>query len=120
MKAGMPIMASSYGAHSAKFRKDLKALRKDYPPINLAGATIGCVRLDGADLEEANLENANLSKASLVGANLKNTRLKGTILKGADLSDVRNLTEEQIKQAITDEETILPDYLARGMSLSFG
>ncbi len=120
MKAEISIMTSSSGTHTIKLSKILVERRKLYPPVNLAGAGIGGVRLDRANLEDANLENANLTNASLVGANLKNTRLKGTVLKGADLTDVLNLTEEQIEQAIVDEHTILPDYLMRDASFSIG
>ena len=40
------------------------------------------------------------------------TKLKGTILIGADLTDVRNLTREQLSEAIIDKATKLPSYLS--------
>ena len=68
------------------------------------------------DLSDANLEGANLSYADCQNAifrrvNFKNANLQGTILRGADLSDVLNLTREQLDKAIIDETTILPAYL---------
>jgi|SRR5215208_96451 len=78
---------------------------------NLGGAT-----LIGAQLRNARLCGADLRDVDLRNANLRGADLRGTKLKGADLSGVRNLTQEQIEQAIGDQGTKLPDYLRRPKS----
>ena len=66
-----------------------------------------------ADLESAaNLWGARLNGALLGDANLKGAYLRATDLRGVDLSGVKGLTRRQIEQAITDETTVLPDYLS--------
>jgi uncharacterized protein YjbI with pentapeptide repeats len=46
-------------------------------------------------------------------ADMKDTVLQGTDLQGANLSDVTNLTQNQINSAITNEKTVLPAGLKR-------
>jgi uncharacterized protein YjbI with pentapeptide repeats len=60
---------------------------------------------------ERTLSYADATNANFRGANFKDAVLKGTILRGADLRDARNLTREQLADAIIDETTLLPDYL---------
>ena len=71
-------------------------------------------RLSGADLTRAGLSGADLSLANLSGANLSGANLPGANLSGANLSGAKGLTHEQIEIAITDESTMLPDYLKEG------
>jgi uncharacterized protein YjbI with pentapeptide repeats len=82
------------------------------PRLNLEGAFVRRTDLSHASLRGANLAGADLTHALLRGADLKDAILRGTILRGADLSDVRNLTQEQLSEALVDEETVLPPYLA--------
>lgn len=95
-----------------KAAEELRELRKNYPPVDLTGARIRKTRLDRANLSRANFSNADLTGASLVGANFKDTILDGTILKGADLREAVNLTVGQIRAAVIDETTRLPDHIA--------
>jgi uncharacterized protein YjbI with pentapeptide repeats len=69
--------------------------------------------LSNANLEGANLREADFSNAILRGANLKDAILEGTILKGADLSGARNLTPAQLKRAVVDDSTVLPEGISR-------
>jgi len=83
------------------------------PPIDgfvldLSGARVRQTNLSHANLTRANLSHADLTGANLRGANLAGAILTGTILRGADLSEVRNLTEEQLAGAVVDDTTILP------------
>ncbi len=98
---------------------------------NLSGGNLSEADLSGANLSGADLPGANLSKVNLSGANLSGARLSypglrpanlsEAILSGADLTradlrganlrDAVGLTREQIESAITDETTVLPDYL---------
>jgi len=80
--------------------------------LDLQGAFIRRTDLSDANLQEANLAEADLSGASLRGADMRNARLAGTILKGADLRGVKNLTVEQLSDAIVDKHTLLPDYIS--------
>jgi uncharacterized protein YjbI with pentapeptide repeats len=79
--------------------------------VDIHGAFVRRTDLSDADLERANLSYADATNAIFRGANFKDAVLKGTILRGADLRDAKNLTREQLAEAITDETTLLPDYL---------
>lgn len=79
--------------------------------VDIHGAFIRRVDLSHANLEGANLAGADATNAIFRGANFKDAMLKDTILRGADLRDARNLTWEQLSEAIVDETTKLPDYL---------
>jgi uncharacterized protein YjbI with pentapeptide repeats len=86
------------------------------PPLDLHGASLQRVDLSDTDLEEANFCGTNFTGANLRGSNLRKAKLKGTILRGADLRDAENLTWEQLSEAVIDEMTKLPGYLAAGES----
>jgi len=77
----------------------------DFRDADLRGLTLQYV-----SLVAANLQGANLQGAVLVGANLKNTDLDGADLRGADLSQVAELTREQLSTAYLDENTQLPAF----------
>jgi uncharacterized protein YjbI with pentapeptide repeats len=79
--------------------------------LDLSGAKVRRTNLSHANLTRANLSHADLSGANLRGANLAEAILTGTILRGADLSEVRNLTKEQLAVAVVDDTTILPSDL---------
>jgi uncharacterized protein YjbI with pentapeptide repeats len=81
---------------------------------NLEDAFLISANLEGANLKGALLISANLQGAFLISANLKGANLKGANLKGTklecvknykneiictDLSNTKNLTPEQVKQA---------------------
>jgi len=80
--------------------------------VNVAGAFLRRTDLSRTILERANLSRADFTGALFVGANFKDANLDGTILIGADLSEARNLTREQLRRAIIDKTTILPEYLS--------
>ena len=107
--------------------------RKD----GLAGLSLGQVDLEGADLSNADMHGAtlikaNLSEANLSGANFVAAKLnfanfqgasflnakvyradfKEALLSSADLRHVVGLTCAQIKSAVIDESTYLPDYIS--------
>jgi uncharacterized protein YjbI with pentapeptide repeats len=79
--------------------------------VDLHGAFVRRIDLSNADLERANLAGTDATSAVFRGANLKGANLKGAILRGADLRDAKNLTWEQLSEAVIDETTKLPDYL---------
>lgn len=79
--------------------------------LDIHGAFVRRTVLDGANLSRANLAKADATNASFRGANFEGANLAGTILRGADLSDAKNLTIEQLEQAVIDETTKLPPEL---------
>jgi len=76
--------------------------------LDLHGAFLRFTDLSRFDLEDANLGGADFTGANFRGADFKNANLSGTILRGADLTDVTNLTREQLATAIIDDQTKLP------------
>ena len=67
--------------------------------------------LAGADLSEVDFNSAVLSEANLNGANLEDADFTEAYLCGVDLSQVLNLTCDQLELANLDRETRLPDYI---------
>lgn len=73
--------------------------------------------LKGANLSEADLRGTNFTQANLNGANLENVLIRAigifrkrcTNFSGANLSAVRNVSRNQLNDAIIDEKTILTD-----------
>jgi uncharacterized protein YjbI with pentapeptide repeats len=89
---------------------------------HLEGADLRWAQMGGADLRAAVLSEADLRgadfgemsvlpPASMSNAHLHRARLDGADLRGIDLSEVKGLTQHQIAQAITDDATVLPEYL---------
>jgi uncharacterized protein YjbI with pentapeptide repeats len=101
----------------------------DLGSANLEGANLRDANLRGTDLGSANLSNANPSGADLSGADLLNANLSYTNLlnaslshalldganltfanlSGANLSSAEGWTNEQLAQAVSLIEAILPD-----------
>jgi uncharacterized protein YjbI with pentapeptide repeats len=99
---------------------------------NLQGAIFHGTNLQNAYFEKANLRKANLINANLHGAwlgsflpfdeedgadlrgaiffktNLEDAELTRADLRGVDLRHAEGLTQEQVEEAIGDEETKLP------------
>ena len=86
---------------------------EDTPPfrLNIVGANVRRTDLSYANLTGADLTDANCSYVNFRGANFKDAKLTRTKLIGADLTGAKNLTKEQIDEAITDDTTKLPDYM---------
>ena len=79
---------------------------------DLTGSNLKDADLRGADLSQCILEEAILWRADLQDAVLTGARLRETHLERANLAGVTGLTWEQGEDAFTDENTILPQYLA--------
>ncbi|MEH2261429.1 pentapeptide repeat-containing protein [Nostoc sp.] len=78
---------------------------------SLTEADLYQANLIGVNLHRATLYQANLTQANLMGANfleadLRDVKLEGTILTGA-----KNLELHQIRNALGDRTTRLPDYI---------
>jgi len=66
-------------------------------------------------LREADLSRADLTGATARGADFRGAVLKKTILKGVDMTDAKNLTLDQLAEAVIDESTRLPEYIDRAI-----
>jgi uncharacterized protein YjbI with pentapeptide repeats len=77
--------------------------------FDLRGAFLRRTDLSRANLTRANLSGADFTNAIFRGADFRDATLDGTILKGADLTDAKNLTSSQLKKAVLDEATKLPE-----------
>jgi uncharacterized protein YjbI with pentapeptide repeats len=86
--------------------------------LDVHGAFLRRTDLSFASLRGANLTRADFTGALLRGADLEGAVMQGTILRGADLTDAKNLTLEQLSQAILDDKTLLPSYILSAKSKS--
>ncbi|MDP4023296.1 pentapeptide repeat-containing protein [Methylobacterium sp. NEAU 140] len=83
------------------------------PTLNLQGAFIRRTDLSGADLRDADLSGVDATGARFRDSDFAGARLADMILGGADLTGARNLTVDQIAEAIIDDQTRLPAYIDR-------
>jgi len=81
--------------------------------LDLHGAFVRRTDLSGASLRGANMTKVDATNAIFRGADFAGALLDGAILKGADLTGAKNLTLEQLSQAIIDSRTALPIYIDR-------
>lgn len=75
---------------------------------NLENTNLKGANLRGANLRWANLKNANMNNANLARADLMQAEFKETLLEGANLKMAKGLTPDQLKEAVTNAETVLP------------
>jgi uncharacterized protein YjbI with pentapeptide repeats len=87
--------------------------RKRSATLDIHGAFVRRTDLSGASLQGANMAGADATNAVFRDADFQDAILRGTILRGADLTDAKNLTIEQLSEAIIDDQTILPKYIDR-------
>lgn len=115
--------------------REARLSRAKLESANLRGAILAGSSLMNANLKEAWLSGADLRGACFLSAYLKRANLKRpkrshllgldsreanwsgaklwyANLKGADLRKAAGLTPEQIKSAITNNKTLLPDYIS--------
>ena len=81
--------------------------------LDIHGAFVRRTDLSGASLRGANLSSTDATNAIFRNADFEGAVLNGTILRGADLTGAKNLTIEQLSEAIIDDRTILPNYIDR-------
>jgi uncharacterized protein YjbI with pentapeptide repeats len=87
--------------------------KKDRRGADLIGARLCGADLRGADLRGAYLIGADLSGADLRRADLIGADLRDANLAGADLTDAIFLTQAQLNAALGDQDTKIPEALAR-------
>jgi uncharacterized protein YjbI with pentapeptide repeats len=80
---------------------------------HLEGAQLLRVHCERANFAEACFEatSSTIRTANLIGVYIDGANFSSTRFRGVDLSHVYGMTRAQIEHAITDDETILPDYL---------
>jgi Pentapeptide repeats (8 copies) len=83
-------------------------------------ASLWKARLQGAVLWKAHLEWVSLAETQLQGADLRGAQLHFADLRYADLRAVKNLTQDQINNACTDETTKLPEGLTTAAPCPYG
>ncbi|WP_414551026.1 pentapeptide repeat-containing protein [Anabaena sp. CCY 0017] len=83
----------------------------DLTEASFAEADLDRANLMGSDLNRASLYQANLSGTNLMGANLSDANLRDVKLEGAILTGAKNVQLQQIRTALGDRTTRLPDYL---------
>ncbi len=83
------------------------------PTLDIHGAFVRRTDLSGASLRDANMSGADATNAIFRGVDFEGAVLRGTVLRGADLTGAKNLTIEQLSEAIIDDDTILPKYIDR-------
>ncbi len=98
--------------------REAKLQRADLSKARLENTNLIYARLDGANLLGANLKGAFLGGASLEGANLRWTDFQAaefssatigySTLGSANLTGVKNLTQEMLENAVGNADTILP------------
>lgn len=94
-------------------KTEIEAGRDDPFTLRIDGAFIRKTNLSRADLTGANLAGADARYALFIDANMSGAILTGTDLRGADLTGAKHLLIDQLKVAIIDKTTILPDYIDR-------
>jgi len=81
--------------------------------LDIHGAFVRRTDLSGASLRGANMSRTDATNAIFRDVDFDGAQLRGTILRGADLTGAKNLTIEQLSEAIIDDDTILPNYIDR-------
>ncbi len=81
--------------------------------LDIHGAFVRRTDLSGASLRGANMAGADATNAILRDVDFAGAILRGTILRGADLTGAKNLTIEQLSEAVVDNHTVLPEYIDR-------
>ncbi|MEQ9368976.1 MAG: pentapeptide repeat-containing protein [Coleofasciculus chthonoplastes F3-SA18-01] len=81
--------------------------RTNFGGANLYQAVLFQANLERANLNGAILQEANFRETNLQGADFGNANLNEANLQGADIGGSINLTLQQIKSAIVDDETRL-------------
>jgi uncharacterized protein YjbI with pentapeptide repeats len=99
---------------SNAYLSEVKIIREsDMTGIDLSGSDLSNANfqhaiLKDADLQDASLISAFLSFSNLQGADLRGADMRGVDFTGTDLTDAK-VSKEQLEQASSLEETIMPD-----------
>lgn len=93
--------------------KDSMLSYSDFSNTNLINSDFSSARLDDVNFSNANMQGVILKGADLFNTNFKDAGLWDTDFSQTDLSNTRGLAYGQMRDAIIDEETILPPHLLK-------
>jgi uncharacterized protein YjbI with pentapeptide repeats len=105
----LPDYISLQGSSGSEFK--CVNLRKD-TGMNLSGINLSKAHLRYSNLRKSDLSHANFQGSKMIGTSFHVANIAGADLRGADLGYAAGLTCEQIKSAVIDENTRLPDYIS--------
>jgi len=83
----------------------------DFSWAVLSEARFNEANLLEADFTEATLAASDFTRANVAGANFEHANLEDVRFNGVDLSQVLNLTPEQVESTEIDKATQFPPYL---------
>jgi hypothetical protein len=106
MSTDIQAILTVLGRRDTKYEKSTEVL--NLRQTNLFKADLNEAHLTRADLGGADLSGADLTRADLSKADFLGADLRGSHLFGANLNFAKNLTQEQIDDAVGDSTTILP------------
>lgn len=81
-----------------------KLAKENRPAINIWNTDLSGLRLPSIDLSGMDMLGVKLAGADLSNANLKGARLAGADLSNANLKGAKNLTKEQLDEAVWDPD----------------
>jgi hypothetical protein len=122
---GQRATGRSYGEHGERIvltstnLRNASFLTGNFRGIWFWKADLRGANFAGSDVREAIFRHADLRRThfqdvkDLTGAVFNDANLEGTRFYGVHLAKVKGLTQDQIEQAHGDENTVLPDDLAR-------
>ncbi len=79
---------------------------------NLLGAIFVGAKLEGTGFEASNLSEADFTNAELTSVDFTGARLYKADFRNADLTNVIQLSKEQMQETVWDKSTKLPPHLA--------
>jgi uncharacterized protein YjbI with pentapeptide repeats len=85
------------------------SIEADLSGADLSGADLSGADLSGAFLRDADLRETYLIETILSDTDLSDAKLSDAIIRGAKLRHARGVTDEQLLQAKTLEDTTMPD-----------
>jgi hypothetical protein len=99
-----------------EFLVDAKLITKETPVNSIEGPVIQLkeAHLNTSKFISAKFPGADLSEVNLADADLKDANLKAANLSGANLTNIKNLTNQQIKSACNWEEAYFARYWDAG------
>ena len=94
-----------------KSRIERELTKEDRPAINIRNIDLSGLRLSSIDLSDLDLLGVKLAGADLSNANLMGVNLAGVDLSNAKLKGTKNLTKEQLDEAVWDlDEPPITDF----------
>jgi len=84
-------------------------LYSDFTWADFSNSDLSYAEFSDNDLRWANFSNTNLNFTDFCRSDVNSAVFKDADLRGANLSEVKNLTKQQLSEAVTDQTTKLPE-----------